>query len=235
MLDSYYFDPAHQTILKTDLFGSVSREFEVNTQSFVTCRDTRKSPWWTKWIAKYLANREAKSLTKVDLPNSIPKLLYWKDGVLLRSWQNGEPMQIAKPKHSAYYSDALQLLRELHKQNIAHNDLAKETNWLVTPDGKPALVDFQLARHFKKRSAWFRYCAREDIRYLLKHKRGFCPEHLTARELKIVNTPGVASRIWKHTGKKLYMFITRKIFKWQDREGAYDRNAEQSSQIDKND
>jgi len=210
MLDSYYFDPAHQKILKTDLFGTVSKEFEVHTQSYVTCRDTRKSRWWTRWIAIYLANREAKSLSKINLPNSIPKLLYWKNGVLLRSWQNGEAMQVAQPRDKTYYSSALQLLRELHKQNIAHNDLAKESNWLVTPAGKPALVDFQLARHFKRRSAWFRYCAREDIRYLLKHKRGFCPEYLSTRELSILSTPGFASRIWKKTGKKIYLFVTRK-------------------------
>ena len=36
-------------------------------------------------------------------------------------------------------------VRRLHAANVIHNDLAKETNWLVTPDGRPALVDFQLA------------------------------------------------------------------------------------------
>ncbi|MBT8141844.1 MAG: serine/threonine protein kinase [Gammaproteobacteria bacterium] len=206
------------------MFGTISKEFDLTSQQWLVCRNTNKARWWTRWIARYLAHREARALKHLDLPGYIPELLHWNKGLLLRSWQEGEPMHIAKPTHAAYFSDALALLRTLHLHKIAHNDLAKETNWLVTPAGKPALVDFQLARHFKKRSKWFRYCAREDIRYLLKHKRGFCPEHMSAREQAMVATPGIASRIWKQTGKRAYLFITRKIFKWQDREGAYDRN-----------
>jgi len=225
MLDSYEFDPEQHKLLKKDLFGSVSKEFDKTSQSWVTCRNTKRSPWWTRSIARYLAKREANALSRIAMPASVPSLLYWNNGILLRSWIDAEPMQIAKPTHAQFYSSAFKLLRKLHQNNIAHNDLAKETNWLVTPEGEPALVDFQLARHFNKRSKWFRHCAREDIRYLLKHKRGFCPETLTEREKKIVSTPGLPSRIWKKTGKRAYLFITRKIFKWQDREGAYDRDA----------
>jgi hypothetical protein len=49
-------------------------------------------------------------------------------------------MQLAKPRDPAYFRAAAQLLRRLHAANVIHNDLAKETNWLVTPDGRPALV-----------------------------------------------------------------------------------------------
>jgi len=232
MLNSYQFDVQQHDLLKTDLFGTVSKEYDTQSEQWLICRDTTKAQWWTSFIAHYLAKREAIALGNLSIPEAIPELLYWQDGILLRSWQDGEPMQIAQPRHPEYFADALKLLRKLHKNNIAHNDLAKETNWLVTPDGKPALVDFQLARHFKKRTKWFRHCAREDIRYLLKHKRSFCPDALTEREINIVNTPGLPSRIWKQTGKRVYMFITRKIFKWQDREGAYDRDSSNQNHPD---
>ena len=56
-------------------------------------------------------------------------------------------------------------------------------------DGLPALVDFQLALVAPRRGRAFRALAREDIRHLLKHKRSYCPERLTARERRILATP----------------------------------------------
>ena len=216
------FSSAKHKLLKTDLFGTVSKEFS-EQYGWLTYRNTEKAAWWCRPIARYLAHREAKSLALLPKHDQIPTIFHWDGKYLLRSWIDGEPMQVAKPSSKQYFSEGLKVLRFLHRHNIAHNDLSKETNWLVTPTGKPALVDFQLARHFSKRTSWFRNSAREDIRYLLKHKRGFCPNEMTDRECRIVNTPSLPSRVWRRTGKPLYLFITRRIFKWQDREGAFDR------------
>lgn len=132
-------------------------------------------------------------------------------------------MQLARPGDPAYFRAARSLLARLHRRGIAHNDLAKEPNWLVTPEGAPALVDFQLAVVSQRRGRVFRLLAREDIRHLLKHKRSYCPERLTARERRILATPSGASRLWMATGKPAYTFVTRHIFGWADREGAGDR------------
>ena len=45
----------------------------------------------------------------------------------------------------AYFRQARRLLQQLHRRGIAHNDLAKEANWLVQADGSPGIIDFQLA------------------------------------------------------------------------------------------
>ena len=74
----------------------------------------------------------------------------------------------------------------MHRAGIVHNDTAKEPNWLVRPDGSPALVDFQLAMHFTGRGRLFRMLAREDLRHLLKHKRTYLPGELTARQRRII-------------------------------------------------
>ena len=106
---------------------------------------------------------------------------------------------------------------------MIHNDLAKETNWLVTPDGRPALVDFQLAMTLTRRGALARALGHDDLRHLLKHKRTYLPERLTAREKRILATHSLVSRIWMASGKKVYLFVTRRILRWRDREGAGDR------------
>jgi hypothetical protein len=111
----------------------------------------------------------------------------------------------------------------LHRHGVAHNDLAKEPNWLVRPDGSPGLVDFQLASVSRRRGRWFRALAHDDLRHLLKHKRSYLPERLTARELAILTRRSWVSRLWMATVKPVYRFVTRRIFHWADREGAGDR------------
>jgi predicted Ser/Thr protein kinase len=157
-----------------------------------------------------------------DVPN-VPRLLESDRDTLRRSWLAGEPMQHSGPSDPRYFKAAARLLRSLHRRGVAHNDLAKEPNWLVTPDGDPAIVDFQLAFRSPARSRLFRIMAREDLRHLLKHKRTYCASHLTQRERRILATPAPISRAWMRTGKPLYLFVTRRLFGWSDREGAGDR------------
>src|SRR5262249_62122986 len=73
-------------------------------------------------------------------------------------------------------------LRKLHRAGICHNDLAKEQNWLRGRDGSAYLTDFQLAMRFSGRNWLFRIAAYEDLRHLLKHKRRYAPDALTAAE-----------------------------------------------------
>jgi hypothetical protein len=132
-------------------------------------------------------------------------------------------MQVARPRDRAWYRAARRLLVALHRRGVAHNDLAKEANWIVAADGSPAFVDFQLAWVAKRRGRWFRTAAREDLRHLLKHKRTYCPEALTDRERRILATRSWPARLWRATGKRVYLFVTRRLLDWEDREGASER------------
>jgi len=58
---------------------------------------------------------------------------------------------------------------------------------------------------------------------LLKHKKTYCAEYLTQREKEILDNPSVLSKVWMLTVKPVYLFITRRLLGWQDREGAGDR------------
>jgi predicted Ser/Thr protein kinase len=153
----------------------------------------------------------------------IPNVRTYGGSTLVRSWIEGTPMHLAKPRDPAYFRAALHLVRRLHAADVLHNDLAKETNWLVTPDGRPALVDFQLASTLSRRGRLARALGHDDLRHLLKHKRTYLPEKLTAREKRILDTPSLPSRVWMATGKKVYRFVTRRVLRWRDREGAGDR------------
>lgn len=209
------------TILKSDLFGRLTLEQERGRS--IVIRDSRCARWWLAWLARRLCLREARALARLDGLPGTPRLVGAGAGVLRREWIDGRPMQVAKPRNPDYYRRARRLVSALHRRGVAHNDLAKEPNWLVTPIGAPALVDFQLATVSARRGPLFRMLAREDLRHLLKHKRSYCPERLTARERRILAKPAPVSRLWMATGKPVYLFVTRRLLGWADREGAGDR------------
>jgi tRNA A-37 threonylcarbamoyl transferase component Bud32 len=209
-------------LLKSDVFGTIMRVGDT------VIRDSRAARPWARALARHLMRREHRALSRLALGSGtpgVPGVLAIERGVLTRRWIEGAPMQLAKPRDAAYFRAAAQLVRRLHAANVIHNDLAKETNWLVTPDGKPALVDFQLAMTLHQRGRLVRALGHDDLRHLLKHKRSYLPERLTARERKILATPSLASRAWMASGKKIYLFVTRRILRWRDREGAGDRMA----------
>jgi len=208
-------------LLKADELGRI--ELTRRDGVRVIRRDIGAARWWARAFARRAAAREARALAKLAGVDGVPALLGWNGRELLRGYIAGAPMQQAQPRDRAYYRDALRLLALLHRRGIVHNDLAKEPNWLVREDGSPALVDFQIAWTRGRRGALFRLLAREDLRHLLKHKRTYLPDLLTERERGILSRPSLPSRVWMATGKKVYLFITRRILHWRDREGAGDR------------
>jgi hypothetical protein len=221
--------------LKRDLFGEV-RIVRVQLDGrVVDCvqRDTTLAARGVRWFARRLAGREARALQALRGMLGVPRLVSWDGRRLVRSWLPGVPMQAAGGVDRVYFREALGLLRRLHSAGLVHNDLAKEPNWLVTADGRPALVDFQLAMRPRYRGRLFRMLAHDDLRHLLKHKRMYCPQHLTARERAILARRSPLAAAWSSTGKPVYLFVTRRLLGWADREGAGDRGAVQGSTVSK--
>jgi hypothetical protein len=140
--------------------------------------------------------------------------------VLDRSYMEGAAMYQRPPTGDVvYFRRARRLLQCLHRRGVAHNDLAKEANWLVLADGSPALIDFQLAVRGAPRSRWMRLLAREDLRHLLKHKRTYCPRALTPVEQRLLRRHSWLRDAWFATGKPVYRFVTRRLLHWEDNEG----------------
>lgn len=165
------------------------------------CRDTADARWWARGLSRRLAAREARALRVLDGVGEgvIPQLLGWDGRRLLRSFIAGSELRDLAPTDPGYFRAALRLLRLIHRHGIAHNDLAREANWLVTREGRPAIIDFQLAWHDPARGRLFRLMAREDLRHLLKHKRLYCPATLSRRQHRILASPSPAARIYRWT------------------------------------
>jgi RIO-like serine/threonine protein kinase len=210
-------ETSRSTLLKADELGRIEMT-ECGGMSVIR-RDIVAARWWARSFARGAAAREARALAKLDGIDGVPVLLGWNGRELLRGYIAGAPMQQTQPRDRAYYREALRLLARLHRRGIVHNDLAKEPNWLVRTDGRPALVDFQIAWTRGRRGPLFRLLAREDVRHLLKHKRTYCPDALSARQRAILSTPAPHTRLWRATGKRLYKLIARRVFGYWDNEG----------------
>jgi hypothetical protein len=208
-------------LLKADLFGRIELGAVEGAGGPVDAvrRDFRAGALWLRPVAAVLARREAAALAWLEHVEDVPRLLDRGGGRFLRSWIDGRPLAEAGPRDPRYFAEAHHLLRRIHAAGVTHNDTHKVHNWLVTPRGGPALVDFQIAARHGARTRWFRYCAREDVRHLLKHKRTFCPDALTRRERTLLARRGWVSRTWLATVKPVYVLVTRRLLGWRDDEG----------------
>lgn len=204
--------------LKKDLFGEIRRESRDGKNVIV--RDCSGAHPLVRWFARRLLAREAAALALLESVAQTPNVVDISRDRLVRSWIDGQPLQIARSRDPDYYRDAMRLLRKIHAAGVVHNDLAKEPNLLVDAEGRPAIIDFQIALCPRRRHRLFRLLGREDVRHLLKHKHTYCPQRLTSREQSILATPSALSRWMRRFVKPVYYFVTRRALGWADREGA---------------
>jgi RIO-like serine/threonine protein kinase len=208
-------------LLKKDIFGEVL--YQNDAEGGTITRDTRQAPLWTRWLARRLLRREARVLAALSGIDGIPALLATDDATLARRFLPGRPLYESRAATPAFYRESLRLLARIHRRNVVHNDLAKEPNILMRSDGSPAFIDFQIAWAARRRGRLFRLLAYEDLRHLLKHKRTYCADRLSARQWTILARPSGPSRLYRRTLKPAYLFVTRRVLGWADREGAADR------------
>jgi hypothetical protein len=209
-------------ILKQDVFSTVERGRFTTPAGEVDAviRHLDDVPWWSRPLARFLMSRERRALEHVGQLGFAPPLLFAGKGLLVRGWIDGLPLHVAQPHDDvAYFRHAKAALRKLHRCGVCHNDLAKPQNWMRGRDGGAYLIDFQLAHRFSRRGRMFRIAAYEDIRHLLKQKRRFAEHALTPSELRILSRKSLPTRIWMASGKRVYYWITRGVFRFADREG----------------
>ena len=209
-------------VLKRDIFSTIERGHFVcdNGEVDAVLRRIDTAPWWVAPIASHFLKREARALAAAEQLKIAPTLLFTGKKALVRSFIDGVPLHIARPTDEIrFFQSAKAAMRKLHRLGICHNDLAKEQNWLRTPDGRACFTDFQLSICFSGRGKFFRIAAYEDLRHLLKHKRKYAPDSLSAAEWRVLKHKSWLTRVWMATGKKIYYAITRGLFNFIDREG----------------
>lgn len=183
------------------------------------------------WVARKLLARERRALAALRGLEGVPPLLEQAPqvDVLERGRLPGEPLHRAKELPLDFFERLEALVRAMHARGVAHNDLHKEQNVIVLPDGAPGLIDFQLASVHRLPSRLLERRALDDLRHIAKHRRRYLrfarvvdarvapPPELLAAPPRAPQRRGIA-RVWRVTGKPLYNFVTRRVLGRRDGE-----------------
>ncbi|MFO1077156.1 MAG: lipopolysaccharide kinase InaA family protein [Planctomycetota bacterium] len=127
-------------------------------------------------LARFLLRRERRALAALAGMAGVPALVADEPATghaLARTYVAGEPLWAATALPRDYFDLLGALVAALHARGVCHNDLHKENNILVQPDGRPALIDFQLATVHDRRGRTFAARSREDRRPVDKHRRRY--------------------------------------------------------------
>lgn len=101
------------------------------------------------------------------------------------------PLDQVHPVPEGFFGRLRALFDRIHERGVAYCDANKRSNILVAPDGRPFLIDFQIAFRRRPDLPWplrpmidaaVRYVAGRDLYHLYKHKRRLVPEELTEEE-----------------------------------------------------
>jgi len=217
-------DHSRREILKEDSLGRVLRLRAEGSDRIL--REACGS-WvpFTGWVARFLCRRERRALLKLEGLAGVPHLDPEDSGSgreLLRNHLPGAPLShtIFLPRDYFDHLDAL--VEKVHARGVCHNDLHKEQNILVLPDGRPALLDFQLASVHTGLGRAFESRCEEDLRHLQKHRRRYTRDGRGSSEQSRGKGHGLKRRplslVWRRTGKPLYNFVTRRVLHTRDGE-----------------
>ncbi len=212
-------------ILKSDELGRV--ELVESPAGPVVRRVACGCRWpGSRWLAHRLMARERRALAQLGGVSHVPQLIDDAatagapdaDGravaardVLLRTWLPGEPLWAVTELPSDFFDLLRELIAELHERGVCHNDLHKENNVLVARDGRPSVLDFQLASVHRRRGRRYAARCREDLRHVEKHRRIY--DAAGARSARRERDRSMLSSLWMRLGKPIYNTATRRLLR----------------------
>jgi hypothetical protein len=172
-------DPTEIQVLKRDVFGVIERCLDERPACIRRVACGSRLPG-SRLLAVWLLRRERRALEALRGLRGVPVLLErdqpeaagrpLRAATLVRSWIPGEPLHAAPRLPADFFTLLAGLVAELHRRGVCHNDLHKENNIVVGPDGRPALIDFQLASVHRRGGRLFSARCREDLRHVAKHR-----------------------------------------------------------------
>jgi predicted Ser/Thr protein kinase len=187
--------------LKRDFYAAVGvyeRAASGTPPALVLLKVYHTEPLWglpLGWLGRWLCRREVRYYELLCGIAGVPQLLgrHGESG-LVREFVPGCDLRqfrkAARPDE-CFFGELARILADVHARGMSHNDLSKPENVVVRADGRPVLIDFQIA--FAPRSArWpvmgvlsrvlLRFMQKVDRYHLRKLHRRARPEDFTDEE-----------------------------------------------------
>lgn len=203
-------------VLKHDVFGRI--ELTERDGALVVRRVACGSGvMGSRWLATRFAQREQRLLRRLSEVDRLPRALgAGEQRDFYRSYIEARPLYEVGSLGAAYWRELRALVEAVHRAGVAHNDLAKEANILVTPDGRPGLVDLQIGWALGRAPwwparQWFALLCREDVRHILKMKALHDPELVTPSERRLIEQKSWPVRLWSATLMRPYQRLIARL------------------------
>ena len=154
-------------------------------------------------VGAFLARREAAALRRAEGIRNIPPLLARPGACsLVTEYIPSEQVtSLDEPELDCEFFERLtEMVRELHWRGVAHGDLEKLDNVLITPGGEPALVDFAAAIMAGANPAAalvLPYVQESDFRGIYKLKETYAPALLSEAEREFLHNRPQAERVFR--------------------------------------
>lgn len=142
--------------------------------------------------ARLLARHEEAIYAMLDGVEGVPRWIgRVGESAFAIEYIDSRPLDHLERPPVGFFDRLRGLFDAIHARGIAYCDANKRSNILVTEDGRPFLVDYQIA--VRRRDDWPRplrrivdalvdYLAAKDLYHLYKHKRRLAPGELTPEE-----------------------------------------------------
>ena len=145
---------------------------------------------------RFLVWREAKALRRLNGIRGVPTLFRVLGGLALIMEEipgkNLEEIQSQGRVTKVFFDDMADLVDSVHKRGIAHCDLKRAPNTLITSEGTPCIVDWGAAicksefRFFPLTLIYRRFLL-DDYMAIVKLKLKYCSEAVSTAELACYN------------------------------------------------
>ena len=133
----------------------------------------------SQWFRRRMIRREYEVYRRLDGVPGIPKCYGLESGGrLVLEFIAGHPLKLSSGElddREGFFAALLDVLQAAHRAGVAHADLKRKENILVTPDGSPYLIDFGSALICDEGSGalrrwWFSQACQIDLNAWVKHK-----------------------------------------------------------------
>jgi RIO-like serine/threonine protein kinase len=178
-----------------------------------------------RWLGRWQCGREFAFYRHLAGVSCVPALLgRISDTAYLRAFVAGNPLSRERPVPDGFWPALDTAMREVHRRGVVYVDSNKPENILVGEDGRPYLIDFQIAWRCGRRADhalgrwWLARLQREDLYHVLKHKRRFARDSMTPTELASVRRRSVLIRAHRVINWP-YRMVRRPLFRWLRRTG----------------
>lgn len=144
------------------------------------------------WLGRALCQHEIAMLKRLEGLEGVPRLLgrLGQTGMIYE-YIEGCSLDEKPAVPDNYFSELSDLINRIHQRRIAYIDMNKRGNLLLGAQGRPNLIDFQIACYIPPRmllsrrltNRVLRRLQKEDLYHLNKHKRRLRKDLLTESEL----------------------------------------------------